>query len=160
MFYRLVGQRIDLPPLAQRGEDVLLLAEEFLAEKDSRKTLTAGAKELLMSHQWPGNVRELRNAVNQAYYLSEGTVIDEGDLRLMPIHEDEDRIPEVAIDEDTLQDEAQSLSLGSSERETLVRVLTKNKGNVADAAEELGLHQTTVYRKMRKHNIKTERTFD
>src|SRR6185436_2995854 len=74
LFFRLTVVTLDLPPLRDRGEDVLLLAEHFardFAVKAHRRApnLTAGAKRRLLSHHWPGNVRELRNLMERLVYL-------------------------------------------------------------------------------------------
>jgi DNA-binding NtrC family response regulator len=76
IYYRLAVVHIELPPLRDRGEDILVLAECFLGELNlrngTRKRLSAELRELFLRHRWPGNVRELRNAVDRAYILCDG----------------------------------------------------------------------------------------
>lgn len=76
IYYRLAVVSIELPPLRERGDDILVLAEFFLGELNlrngTRKRLSASLRERFMRHRWPGNVRELRNAVERAYILCDG----------------------------------------------------------------------------------------
>jgi len=76
IYYRLAVVSIELPPLRERGDDILVLAEFFLGELNlrngTRKRLSTSLRERFMRHRWPGNVRELRNAVERAYILCDG----------------------------------------------------------------------------------------
>ena len=76
IYYRLAVVTIELPPLRDRGEDILVLAEFFLGELNlrngTRKRLSDELRERFLRHRWPGNVRELRNAVERAYILCDG----------------------------------------------------------------------------------------
>ncbi|MEM6799653.1 MAG: sigma-54-dependent Fis family transcriptional regulator, partial [Planctomycetota bacterium] len=85
LYFRLNVVSIDLPPLRRRGEDVLLLAEHFLAtfcRAMGRRTpkFTAAARKRMLAHRWPGNVRELRNLMERVAYLSSGTRVEADDL--------------------------------------------------------------------------------
>ncbi len=85
LWFRISANVIELPPLRQRGEDIVLLAETFLAsfadESEPPKALTEGARRLLCTHFWPGNVRQLYHVMEGAFRLSKGNTIHTGDLR-------------------------------------------------------------------------------
>src|SRR5262249_57555497 len=87
LYYRLSGVRRSLPPLRERGDDVLLLAEHFLATFCAdyglpHVTLSDDAREALMAYSWPGNIRELSNAMERAALLSESPLLTAGMLDL------------------------------------------------------------------------------
>ncbi len=88
LFYRLNVFTVHLPPLRERGRDVLLLARYFLERLEVRtgeaKTLSADAENALLAHDWPGNVRELENAIERAHTFSEGSVIEAAQLPSAP----------------------------------------------------------------------------
>ncbi|MDA7910103.1 sigma-54-dependent Fis family transcriptional regulator, partial [bacterium] len=85
MYFRLNVVTIELPPLRQRGDDILLLAEHFLgnfcikARRDT-PTFSASARKELLNHRWPGNIRELRNMMERLAFLTDGQKIDANDL--------------------------------------------------------------------------------
>jgi len=85
LYYRLQGFLIHLPPLRERGNDIVLLAKHFLKNfceqnKLPQKTFTKAALQNLLAHDWPGNVRELKAVVERAALINEGGEIDEDDL--------------------------------------------------------------------------------
>jgi DNA-binding NtrC family response regulator len=85
LFYRLQGFLIKLPPLNERGNDILLLANSFLTQfasqnKLGNKSISKEAKELLLKHEWPGNVRELKATIERAALMSDGDVITAEDI--------------------------------------------------------------------------------
>lgn len=82
LLFRLDEVRIELPPLRDRGDDVLLLAERFLAHSGAKARLSSAARAALARHDWPGNVRELKGRVRRATVLCEGGLIDPADLGL------------------------------------------------------------------------------
>ena len=82
LFYRLNTIQVVVPPLRERTDDILPLAEHFLASTDATKTLSSTAKRALKRHDWPGNVRELKNALERAALLSTGSEISVADLSL------------------------------------------------------------------------------
>ena len=88
LYYRLNVVPIVLPPLRERGGDIALLAEHFLAVAATHgdsKRLTAAAAARLLEYSWPGNVRELRNVIERARVLVRSDLIDAGDLDIMPV---------------------------------------------------------------------------
>jgi DNA-binding NtrC family response regulator len=145
LFYRLNVIHIDLPPLRERSEDVLPLAEHFLARSAQRagKPLRAfkeSAKKILLGYAWPGNVRELENVVERAVALAEGEIVAPEDLPPpMRDRKNQDRITTAL---------AQGLTLDELEREYIQRVLEAEGGNKTRAAQRLGLDRKTLYRKL------------
>jgi transcriptional regulator with PAS, ATPase and Fis domain len=145
LYYRLAVIELELPPLNERGEDVILLAEHFIRELSSQlnigvKTLDRCAKDVLLSHYWPGNIRELRNYIEKIMILSLDDVITADILaRYGMIHEGELHPQTVKGKNDKL--------------DSIRRCLEKHKGNIAQTAKELGMARNTLYRKIDKYNI-------
>jgi Nif-specific regulatory protein len=148
LFFRLNVVAIELPPLRERSEDVLLLGDHFLEDfckKAHRKTpqLTAAARKRLLSHPWPGNVRELRNLMERLAYLSQGDKVDADELAFILAPGDE------AAGWNTLN---LPLSDATShfQRQYIEQNIERARGNMSEAAKRLGLHRSNLYRKMRQ----------
>ena len=156
LFYRLNVIHIHLPPLRDRAEDILPLAEHFLATaagkaaKDIRAFHEA-AKKVMLGYGWPGNVRELENVVERAVALTEGTLIRVEDLPALPGM----RVRAVEApdgEQDPLAAAAgRGLTLAELEREYIMRVLAAEGGNKTRAAQRLGLDRKTLYRKLEEY---------
>ncbi|MGM9483050.1 sigma-54-dependent transcriptional regulator [Roseateles sp. NT4] len=135
LFYRLNLIELKLPPLAERRDDVLPLAEHFLA---GRARLSEAAREALLAHRWPGNVRELKNAVERAALLCQGGEITPTLLGL---------------------EEASGIgggawrNLDEPSRETVVAALNAAGGVVSRAAGQLGLSRQALYRRLERYGI-------
>jgi DNA-binding NtrC family response regulator len=149
LFYRIHGVRVVVPPLRDRPEDVLLLAEHFLAEfsrKARRKPpqFEAAAKRRLQQHSWPGNVRELRNLMERLAYLSTGDTVGADDLRflLAPIGQN---VKDASTSELPL-----AAATDEFQAEHIRQAIARARGNMSEAAERLGLHRSNLYRKMRQ----------
>ena len=148
LFFRLNVVSLDLPPLRDRGDDILLLAEHFLGDfcvKARRKPpkFTADAKKRLRTHSWPGNVRELRNLMERLAYLSQGDKIDADELAfiLAPGEGSHDMMPmDLPLSEATNQFQIDYIN----------KHIDSSSGNVSDAARRLGLHRSNLYRKMKQ----------
>src|SRR5205807_4392542 len=89
LYYRLAVFRVHLPPLRERGNDVLLLADHFVRHLGSEMGkpnpgLSHEARDLLAAHSWPGNIRELQNAIERALILAEGELISAAQLGIVP----------------------------------------------------------------------------
>ncbi|MBI3057442.1 MAG: sigma-54-dependent Fis family transcriptional regulator [Betaproteobacteria bacterium] len=143
LFYRLNVLNIRVPPLCERGEDVIALAEHFLAlAGDPPKTLTAAAHRALEAHNWPGNVRELKNVIERASVLARGAQIDMADLGL-------------AGPSPVLETEVSDLptALSRLEADMIRKALAESGGNRAEAARRLGIHRQLLYAKLRQHGI-------
>jgi len=148
LYFRLNVVTLELPPLRERGDDVLLLAEHFLrdfAAKARRKmpSLTAAAKKRLRSHSWPGNVRELRNLMERLAYLSTEDRIDADELAFI-----------LSPNDEPLGRGSLELSLSDATRkfqtEYIEEQIRRAGGNVTEAAQMMGLHRSNLYRKMRQ----------
>jgi DNA-binding NtrC family response regulator len=144
LFYRLAGYRVHLPPLRERREDVMPLAELRLAGLNERygrsKTLRLEAWEALARHDWPGNVRELYGVLDRGFHLAAGRRIGVDELGLPRA---DDAGPA-------------DLSWHAVRREHVLRVLGLCRGNVTRAARILGLNRTTLIYKLRLLGIERE----
>ncbi len=150
LYYRLDVFRIVMPPLRQRGGDIVLLIDEFLNRfnRSFKKHIMGVAPEcvsLLESYDWPGNVRELKNVVQRAVLVCEGEV-------LLPDHlpprfrKGKPAVPKVSFEIGTPLEEV--------EREMIVRALAATQNNRKHAADLLGISRRALYNKLQKHNIK------
>jgi transcriptional regulator with GAF, ATPase, and Fis domain len=148
LYYRLSVVTLDLPPLRDRPEDILPLAEYFL----KRFSLQAGrpslqlsgdARRRLQAHTWPGNVRELRNLMERVAFLCNGERVEADDLAfILSPGQDSAFEPslDVALDKATKQ----------FQREFIRRSVKRVGGNMSEAARMMGLHRSNLYRKMRQ----------
>jgi DNA-binding NtrC family response regulator len=136
LYFRIAVVEIGLPPLRDRREDVLPLAESFLGR--AGKTLDESARSALLMHEWPGNVRELQNRVQRATALSTGPTITATDLGFGETGEA--RAEEVPL-----------------ERAQIEAALLNANGSVSRAAEALGLSRQALYRRMEKLGVVLER---
>ncbi len=154
LYFRLNVVTLEIPPLRDRQDDVLLLAEHFLADF-SRKArrpvpkLSAKAKERLLSHRWPGNVRELRNLCERLAYLFQGDTIDEDDLALILTPGEDKSSASSWFPESTSLTEATA----EFQAEHIRRTAARCGGNMTEVADALGLHRSNLYRKMRQLGI-------
>jgi DNA-binding NtrC family response regulator len=148
LYYRLNVVQIHLPPLRARSEDVLPLAEHFLARSAARagkplRGFSESAKKIMLSYTFPGNVRELENMVERAVALAEGELVGPDDLPpVMRERKSQDRLSAAV---------AQGLTLDQLEREYIERVLESEGGNKTRAALRLGLDRKTLYRKLEEY---------
>ncbi|HEY9423129.1 MAG TPA: sigma-54 dependent transcriptional regulator [Thermoanaerobaculia bacterium] len=152
LFYRLNVIELTVPPLADRPEDVIPLAERFLRDLSPAPTgavwrLDPAARERLVRYHWPGNVRELENALRRAVLIASGDIIRADDLGL-----GSGPVPSITP---LSAEESDEVSL--AERVRLERALADAGGVVAKAAEALGLSRQALYRKMEKHGLVVER---
>lgn len=136
LYFRIAVVEVAVPALRQRREDVLPLAEAFLA--GSGKELDEGGRSALMNHEWPGNVRELQNRIQRAVALSSGVTITAADLGFGA--GGELRADEVPLEKTQIE----------------VAILNAN-GSVSRAAEAMGLSRQALYRRMEKLGIVLER---
>jgi DNA-binding NtrC family response regulator len=145
LFYRLSMVQIKLPPLAQRKEDLPLLARYFIkrfAEQYSKplRGITRRAEVLLTRHSWPGNVRELENVLGSACMMAEGGTIDVGDL---PEYLRERQDVDVSVE---AQEGETFSTLEQVERAHTLRTLQSVGGNKVRAAQLLGVSRAKLYR--------------
>lgn len=148
LYFRLNVVTVDLPPLRERGEDILLLVEHFLDDfcrRARRKTpsLSAATKKRLLEHPWPGNVRELRNLMERLAYLSTEDRIEAEELAF--ILSPRGQSPLVADLNLSLTD-----ATNRFQTEYIRGQVAQADGNMSLAASRLGLHRSNLYRKMRQ----------
>jgi len=137
LYYRLNVIELRLPPLAERSEDIVPLAEHFLA---GAATLDESARSALVAHAWPGNVRELKNAIQRAALLGQGGVVTARDLGLAASRGAGGR----------------ALAGAEPDREAIEQALKSAGGVISQAAAELGLSRQALYRRMEKAGIRAE----
>jgi DNA-binding NtrC family response regulator len=155
LFYRLSIVTLDSPPLCQRGEDVLLLAQRFLEHHAGRygrpvPKLAASAKARLRAHSWPGNVRELRNLLEQLVVFHAGGEITGADLPL-PGAARSDPAPDGAI---VLPEGG--LALEDLERSLAIQALERTGWNLTQAGRLLGLSRDAMRYRVEKHGLREE----
>jgi sigma-54 dependent transcriptional regulator, acetoin dehydrogenase operon transcriptional activator AcoR len=147
LLYRINAITINIPPLRERKEDIRFLSEHFLRklQLDHEKTVLGIDPEALLmleSYDWPGNIRELRNAVEYALALTQDRMVTVDDL------------PEQV---NTHSKKTAILGLRAvnrlSERQVISNAIDSAKGNMTQAARALGISRSTLYRKIRKHDI-------
>ena len=151
LYYRINVITISIPPLRDRREDILWLADRMLSQlrQSGRKTafaLTLEAQQALYAHDWPGNVRELNHALRRAVALGSGTTIEGCDI--FPHTE---AIPPQQSTGGAQRSLGEHLEL--TERAFLVAVLQQNSGAISEAANRLGISRKTLWEKMRRHGI-------
>ena len=148
LFFRLNVVTLELPPLRDRVDDIMLLAEHFLGDFATKArravpTFTADAVARMRQHPWPGNVRELRNLMERLAYLTQGETIEADDLAFI-----------MSPDRDSASAISMELTLTDATRQFQTDYIRKHieaaGGNMSDAARRMGLHRSNLYRKMRQ----------
>jgi DNA-binding NtrC family response regulator len=157
LFYRLAEFTITVPPLRERGRDVLMLARRFLDEANGElRRAVAGFDEEaaaeIMAHSWPGNVRELRNVVRQAVLLTEEFTITGPEMRSLLKPSRADPPAEPSGSPTTLREIADA-AVESAERHAILRALQSTNGNKSQAARLLHVDFKTLHVKMRRYGI-------
>lgn len=146
LFFRIVGLPIELPPLRDRGNDVIILAKYFIEEfaknnKTKALTLQESAKSRLQKYNWPGNVRELKAVIDLACVMSDGKIIKAEDLTFYEIG---DHRPYTS-DEKTLKE---------YEAEIILNYLKKYNQNVVEVANKLDIGKSKIYNMLKSGEIK------
>jgi two-component system response regulator HydG len=143
--------RVELPPLRARGNDVLLLAQDFLDRSATRSgghalRFSRAAAEKLLGYDWPGNVRELRNCVEHAVALARQLEIGVEDL---PERVQSHRAKELVLG---AQDPTALVPMDQVEQRYVLHVLEAVGGNRTEAARVLGMDRKTLYRKLASYD--------
>ncbi|MBO4453694.1 MAG: sigma-54-dependent Fis family transcriptional regulator [Paludibacteraceae bacterium] len=144
LYYRINTVHLTLPPLRERREDILPLAERFLTEfaRKYHRPLTGldeRAEKALLSNRWNGNIRELQNTLEKAVILAEGTMLTAGDLLSSQ--------PETPTP-GTLRE------VGDADEERMIReAVERFHGNISAAAKSLGISRPTLYAKLKKYGL-------
>jgi two-component system NtrC family response regulator len=146
LYFRLAVLKIVLPPLRERGRDVIELAS-YLVDSFSKelkrppKKFSKAALDALQRHNWPGNVRELQNRIKRALVLTDGSLITPADLELESSHSSSSQ-------PGTLREAREEL-----ERELIAKTLQEHSGNVSKTAKVLGISRPTLYEMMSRYGL-------
>jgi PAS domain S-box-containing protein len=175
LYYRLSAIPIQIPPLRERKEDILLLADHFIekyggAGQGRKFIISQQVQQRLLDYPWPGNVRELQNAIKHALAMAQGSTLAIGDLPVQilkgstadvegktqpsaPAQPGESYQP--PADRPAPDDSLSSLSrqFVESEKELIAAALNRNQGNMTKTAKELGISRTTLWRKKTMYQI-------
>jgi DNA-binding NtrC family response regulator len=156
LFFRLAVFPIEVPPLRDRGDDIVLLAQHFAGEigrelRGREAQLSPNAIDSLKQHHWPGNVRELENAIERACILTDTLVLEPADLGLGPTTHEAESLAELDLS-GTLSDVAHR-ALRVVERKKILRALEANSGNKSKTAEDLGVSYKTLLNKIKEYAL-------
>jgi DNA-binding NtrC family response regulator len=148
LLYRLNVFHIRIPPLRMRGDDVELLAEEFLKElnavEGTAKRFTRACLDRLRQHRWPGNVRELKNVVQRAFILAE----DHVGVDSLSLEVDEEQEASAPTSSLTVR---VGVSMAEMERRLILATLDHFEGNKLKVADILGISVKTLYNRLREY---------
>jgi two-component system NtrC family response regulator len=147
LYYRLKVVPLDMPPLRERKEDIIPLAQYFLAKlcRDQHKapvSLSPAAEGALLTHSWPGNIRELENLMSRAVVLSSRSVLQPSDLGFTL-----DQVP---------TDVNLKFAKKAIEMDFVKKALRRNSGIISRAARELGISRVNLYELMERYNIRIQ----
>ncbi len=150
LYFRLNVINLRIPPLCNRGDDIIELARYFLKalneENDGlNKKFSLEFEKLLKQEEWTGNVRELKNVIQRAYYMSDKDVINS-----VQFNQDAPRIENKPNKNDT-----SGITMQDIERESIEQALYSNNGNALKAAKDLNISKATIYRKIKAYSIDT-----
>lgn len=143
LLFRINTIEIKVPPLRDRGQDIIMLAEIFIKQfcnkyKKSEKDLSLETKEKLLSYKWPGNVRELKHCMERAVIMSDGDTLIAEDFYF-------------GQKNDFIRDD--DLDLENSEKRIIQKALAKHQNNISKTAKELGLSRAALYRRIEKFEL-------
>ena len=146
LMYRLNTVDLVIPPLRSRGTDVTLLTRHFLdlySEKYNKGPfkLDQGFLKKLKNHPFPGNVRELQFVIERTVIMADSTLLKEGDLSFS------------SMESKLMKEELNDMRLETVEKNTILKVIDKNKGNISKSARELGITRAALYRRLEKYDL-------
>lgn len=146
LIYRINTVDLMMPPLRDRGTDITLLAKHFLnvySEKYSKGLFKLDSTFLkkLKSHDFPGNVRELQFVIERTVIMADASLLTEKDLSFS------------ALENNNCSTEIDDMRLETVEKNTILKVIDKNKGNISKSAKELGITRAALYRRLEKYDL-------
>ncbi len=146
LLYRLNTVEIHIPPLRERRKDIPLLANHFLKLYSNKykkyvKEISQETMKCLVQYHWPGNVRELQHSLERAIIMTDSESLQPNDFHL---NSNKGKVDEL---------ELENYNLEEVEKNIINKVLKKHAGNISNAAKELGLTRTSLYRRMEKYNL-------
>lgn len=152
LVYRINTVEIQVPPLRERGSDVILLARHFMqiySDKYNKNidSIEENALSKIQSYHYPGNVRELQYSIERAVIMSEGSVLKPSDILFSPIEQQQQDI----WSQGTSTKESQNLE--ELEKKAIQTAISRYEGNISKAAKELGITRAALYRRMAKYGI-------
>lgn len=155
LYFRLTVVTLNLPPLRERGDDVIVLAKHFLQQFANEigrlaPELSESACRRLRSHSWPGNIRELRNLMERISYLTSGPLIDESDLAFVTSPGSSGDVANIPANMPLSQ------ATDLFQKQYIQQHVDVAEGNLAQAAKQLGLHRSNLYRKMNQLGMNTK----
>lgn len=160
LYYRLCVLQLQLPPLCNRGQDVLLIANNFIHKYSSNFSkgnivLSTGAQELFLSYPWDGNIRELSNICEQLVVLNETGIISAQEVTsILPIN---NILKEQSKENSPLPNDF-SLDIKQLEKDLIIKALMESNYNKTKAASLLGMNRTTLWKKLKQYNIDCQTT--
>lgn len=157
LFFRLAVFPLEIPPLRDRENDIILLAKHFAAQlgkelRGREASLSEESVSVLRKHNWPGNVRELENAIERACILSDSMLLSPNDLGL-PVSTPDSPQSLKLFDLSGSLSEAAQRALRFVERQKILETLATNNGNKIQTAEDLGVSYKTLLTKIRDYNL-------
>lgn len=167
LYYRLNVLPLSIPPLRERGSDILALAETFLQQARSEKRLSSAAAKLLLDNPWPGNVRQLQNLMYHLAVAVRSAVIDDCDLSMLEAQGEPDHLPGDQQEESNNSSSGNSQktkeqaidyygTIASVEKKLLTDALKKAGGSRSEAARLLGINRQLLYAKLKSHGLMGE----
>ena len=146
LLFRINTVELILPPLRERGNDILLLANHFLQTFNNKyhktiKAIQEKATQILLNYKWPGNIRELQHVIERAVIMTDGFEITADDLQLSQQKFGNNQ----ALQADMPLDEMEKMMVS--------KAIDKHKGNISRAAAELGLTRAALYRRIEKFGL-------
>lgn len=152
LYFRLAQFPIRVPPLRERGDDILGLAQHFLAYRNvaekQNKSLADDSAQMIAAYPWSGNVRELKHAIERAYILA--------DQEILPSHLQLPQASEMGASGDDQVVIPQGMRLDDLEKIAIYQALETTQGNKTDTAEQLGISVKTLYNKLSKYEQQVE----
>jgi len=150
LYFRLAVVKFELPPLRKRREDIPYLVDHFIEKFNARQgkrilSVSPDVMKILMQHDFPGNIRELENIIEYGFVICHGSVIQKEHLPTELLAAGE---ADAAGSSGTF-----SPPPPADERGRLIEVIKRNRGNMSAAAREMGMHRTTLWRKLRRYGI-------
>jgi len=144
LLYRINTIQIEVPPLRQRGDDILILADFFLRKYTSKYNklnlkINQQAQDKLLKYSWPGNIRELQHTIEKAVIMSENNVLKPEDFFMRPSLSGINITNEITLEE--------------MEKRMINIAIDKNNGNLSITADQLGITRQTLYNKMKKYRL-------
>lgn len=151
LYFRLAVVKIELPSLRERREDIPYLVDHFIEKYNARRgkkiiSISPDVMDILLRYDFPGNIRELENIIEYGFVVCKGSIIQKEHLPAELFDSPEESSSPAVAEQDVI-------GRAIDEKSRIKAVLVKNKGKIGEAAEELGIHRTTLWRKIKRHNI-------